>query len=300
MSTLILGIDGGGSKTRALVSNLELVTLGSATLGSSNLQVVGFEAAMAALAAAAAEALAQAGGGEPAAVCLGLAGVGRPHEQERVLAWARCRWVTARCHVVTDIEPVLAAGTPAGWGVALIAGTGSACLGRAPDGRAVKVGGWGYLLGDEGSGYDLAARALRLATQTADGRADAPALLQATLDHWGLAAPDALVRHVYSGLAPAALATLARPVVALAEAGERHACALLDESAAQLALMAATAARRLALDAPPLALAGGLLGASPRLRHAVATQLGAAWGTVRYVADPAQGALVLARRLLAS
>jgi N-acetylglucosamine kinase-like BadF-type ATPase len=300
---ILLGIDGGGSKTRALVADRELRLLGVGAAGSSNMQVVGLAAATAAIAAAAAEALAAAGraGAHPAAACLALAGAGRPAERAQLLAWAEAHWRGRPVAVVTDVEPVLAAGTPAGWGVALIAGTGSVCLGRAPDGRLVKVGGWGYLLGDEGSGYDLALRALRLATRTADGRADAHALLAATLAHLGLDAPDALVRRIYGGnTAPAAIAALARPAVALAEAGDPHAQALLAEGARQLALMAATAARRLGLEAAPLALAGGLLGASPALRELVAGQLGAAWTPVTYVEEPASGTLLLARRLLES
>lgn len=303
MGPIILGIDGGGSKTRALAAGLDLELRGSAAAGASNLQVAGVEGAGAAISEAAGAAMAMAGGpgAAPAAVCLGLAGAGRPADRERVLAWARARWPGVPCAVVSDIEPVLAAGTPAGWGVALIAGTGSSCLGLAPDGRTAKVGGWGYILGDEGSGYDLAARALRLATQTADGRADARPLLDAVLAHWGLAAPEALVAHVYGGrLAPAAIAGLTRPVLALADAGDAHALALLDACAAELARHAATAARRLGMGAAPLALAGGLLGASPRLRQALAARLGPAWSPVRYVEDPARGTLVLARRLLAA
>jgi N-acetylmuramic acid 6-phosphate etherase len=298
---ILLGIDGGGSKTRALIADRDLRLLGSATTGSSNMQVVGLPAATAAIVAATEAALAAAGLAEaqPAAICLGLAGAGRPAERAQILAWAEGRWPGRPCAVVSDVEPVLAAGTPEGWGVALIAGTGSVCLGRAPDGRSQQVGGWGYLLGDEGSGYDLALRALRLATRTADGRAEAHSLLAAVLGHFALDAPQALVRHIYGGdTSPASIARLAATVVALAQAGEAHAAALLDESAVHLALMATTAARRLALQAPPLALAGGLMGSSAGLRQRIAAHLGPGWDAVRFVDDPAHGTLVLARRLL--
>ncbi len=303
VNDLLLGIDGGGSKTRALLADRELRLLGVGVAGSSNMQVVGLTAAAAAIAAAADEALAAAGhpGAIPAAVCLALAGAGRPAEREQLLAWAGTHWAGRPVTVVTDGEPVLAAGTPAGWGVALIAGTGSLCLARASDGRLVRVGGWGYLLGDEGSGYDLAVRALRLATRTADGRADAHALLAAILSHLSLEQPEALVRRVYGGdTSPAAIAALAQPVVALAEAGDTHALALLAEGAGQLALMAKAAAHKLELAAAPLALAGGLLGASAALRRMIGAELGAAWEPVTYVDEPARGTLLLARRLLES
>lgn len=319
---LILGVDGGGTHTTALVATVpdvaapEVATpeavladelgagriIGRGAAAGSNPRAVGYEAATAAIRAATRAALAAAGLPDntlPAAACLGIAGVGRPVHREQLQAWADAAPLAQRCLVVTDVEPILAAGTPAGWGVALISGTGSSCFARAPGGETVQVGGWGYLLGDEGSGYDLALRALRLATQTADGRAAAPGVLAAILAEWGLAAPADLVAHVHTpGLGRPEIAALARPLLALAEAGDADALALLDKAAADLAQMAATAARRLQLVMPPLALAGGLLCAGTALRARLAHTLGAGWGPMAVVTDPAQGTLILARRLL--
>lgn len=304
MSQLIIGIDGGGSNTRALLAGPDGGVLGRGHAPSSNFQSVGFPAAAAAIQQAIAEAFASAGVASSTpidAVCLGLAGVGRPEDRERMAAWVESQAIARRSKVVTDAEPVLAAGTPEGWGVALISGTGSVCFGRDPQGRQLQVGGWGYLLGDEGSGYDLAIRALRLATQTADGRAGAHALLRAILSHWNLAEPADLIGHVYrTEVSRPSIAGLTRPVVALAAQGDRDALSLLDAAAVELARAAATAARQLELRDPPVALAGGLLGSSPPMRAALAERLGPGWGPLQYVEDPAVGTLVLARRLLAS
>lgn len=304
MNRLILGIDGGGSNTRALLAGPDGAVLGRGFAPSSNFQSVGFPAAAAAIQQAIVEAFGAAGVAlslPVAALCLGLAGVGRPADRARMEAWAGSQRIAERCIVVTDAEPVLAAGTPAGWGVALISGTGSVCFGRAPQGDTLQVGGWGYLLGDEGSGYDVAIRALRLATQTADGRAEAHALLRVLLAHWNLAEPADLIGHVYRAEFPrSAIAGLTRPVVNLAEGGDPYAAGLLDEAAGHLARAGATAARRLGLHEPPVALAGGLLGSSPRMRAALAEHLGPGWGPLTYVEDPAMGTLVLARRLLDS
>ncbi len=182
--------------------------LGAGTAGASNYQAVGFAMATQALRSAIAEALRGAGLPPDAplsAACFGMAGIGRPEDRARFEAWAAEQGVARRCAFVSDAELVLAAGAPDGWGVALIAGTGSFCWGRNVAGQTARVGGWGYLLGDEGSGYDLAVQALRLATQTADGRAGRTAILRAVLDHWGLEAPAGLVPLVYqlpSGPAP--------------------------------------------------------------------------------------------------
>jgi N-acetylglucosamine kinase-like BadF-type ATPase len=198
---------------------------------------------------------------------------------------------------VNDAELVLAGGTPEGWGVALVSGTGSVCLGRSENGRSARVGGWGPLLGDEGSGYDIAMRALRLATQSADGRFEATALLQAALKHWSLTEPGALIHFVHAPERTAAeLAGLAGSVMQLVGKGDPGARRVVAEAAAELAHHVDTVVRRLGLKKPPLAMAGGLLGG--QLRPAVLAAIKSEVGAAAYVADPSQGAVVLARRLL--
>lgn len=301
---LILGIDGGGTHTRALLADEAGKVLGYGEAAGSNPRALGFELATMAIRVARVEALAAAGlpyDTPVDAICLGIAGVGRPEDTAQMARWAKKVHLAQRCLVVTDVEPIIAAGTPDGWGIALISGTGSNCFAIAPGGEKAQVGGWGYLLGDEGSGYDLALRALRLATQTADGRADAQALLTALLAEWQLTGPFDLVGKVYdNGMTRAELAKLTRPLLMLAEAGDTDALALLDYAAAELALMVRTAARRLGLIEPPLALAGGLLVSSAYLRERLAHDLGAGWGTTTVVDEPVRGALILAQRLLSS
>ncbi len=301
MPSLILGIDGGGSKTRALVADADLNLLGSASAGASNINTVGAAAATAALGVAIRAALvaAQVQPASIGAACLAVAGAQSPLVRTELEAWFRAQQITEQFIVVADVEPVLAAGTPAGWGIALIAGTGAVGFGRASAGPTLQVSGWGHLLGDEGSGYDLARQALRRATQTADGRADAHALLQAVLEFWGLAEPRALIDQFYhKPVVPAEIAELTRPILALADAGDPHARDLLDNTATELVHVAQTLARRLDLRSAPVALAGGLLCASSYLRERITADLGPAWGPFTCVDDPARGTLILARRLL--
>lgn len=306
MAEFILGIDGGGSKTRALLADRAGVVLGSGTAGSSNYQSAGFAVATGSLQAAIADALQQAGcnadsaAGSIVAACFGLSGVDRPDDQLLFDRWLQAHPLAQRWSIVNDAELVLAAGTPDGWGAALICGTGSICYGRAPDGRTARAGGWGYLLGDEGSGYDIGVQALRLATQTADGRADAHALLAMVLEEWQLDEPFALIGYIYRPDLPrATIAALARRVAALAERGDPHAQAIFAQAGRELGRLVTAVAQRLHLDHPPLALGGGLLGAQRSLQAAVQHSAEVPLGPLRYVSDPAQGALVLARRLLA-
>ena len=306
---LLLVVDGGGTKTQAIVTDLTGKVLGRGLGPSSNLHNVGFTETCRALTTAIEGALLHVLGPTTrapgpgwrslniAAACLGMAGVDAPADEAQMSQWVREQGIAPRFMVVNDAELVLAGGTPEGWGVALISGTGSVCLGRAPNGRSVRVGGWGPLLGDEGSGYDIAMRALRLATQSADGRAEAPALLQAALDKWSITDPSVLIRFVHDpARTPAELAGLASSVMALAGRGDPGARRVVDEAALELARHVDTVVRRLGLKKPPLALAGGLL--SGHLRSTVLAAIKSEVGATTYVSDPSQGAVTLARRLL--
>ncbi len=303
----LLAVEGGGSKTTALLTDLDGKNVGRGFGPGSNPHAVGFEAAGKAVAMAIDGALINATGRLPegsswretgvAAACFGLAGIDGPEDEAQLTAWVKDQAIAERFVVVNDSELVVAAGTPDGWGIALISGAGSVCLGRSPQGRTIRVGGWGHLLGDEGSGYRLALEALRLATQTVDGRADAEALVRAILRHWSLSDAGALIRHVHApGMTPADIAGLAPAVVALAAGGDPAARGLVEQGVKDLARQVDTAIRKLALTNPPLALAGSLLRSD--MRRALVAAITSPIGEVAYVEDPCRGAVTLARRLL--
>ena len=192
---LLLAVDGGGTKTQAVVADLEGKVLARGLAPSSTVHNVGLEQSCLALTTAIEGALVNVLGPQVrsegkvwraariAAACFGLAGIDSPEDEAEVSRWVREQAITSRFAVVNDSELILAGGTPEGWGVALVGGTGSVCLGRTREGRTVRVGGWGPILGDEGSGYQIAVSALHRVTQTADGRAQAKALLEAVLRH---------------------------------------------------------------------------------------------------------------------
>jgi N-acetylglucosamine kinase-like BadF-type ATPase len=303
----LLAVEGGGSKTTALLTDLEGKSVGRGFGPGSNPHAVGLESARKALAMAIDGALINATGRLPegsswretgvGAACFGLAGIDSPEDEAQLTAWVREQAIAERFVVVNDSELVVAAGTPEGWGVALISGAGSVCLARTPQGKTVRVGGWGHLLGDEGSGYRLALDALRLATQTVDGRADAQPLLRAILKYWSLADANALIRHVHApGTAPSDLAGLAPTILSLAAGGDPAARALVEQSVKDLARQVDTAIRRLALDKPPLALAGSQL--RGEVRRGLLGAIESPIGDVAYVEDPCRGAVALAKRQL--
>jgi N-acetylglucosamine kinase-like BadF-type ATPase len=215
-----------------------------------------------------------------------------------VLRWARRVGLAERIDVVSDAALVLAAGTPDGWGLALVAGTGSIAWGRTADGREDRAGGWGYLLGDEGSGYALALAALRAVVRAADGAGALTALGERLLGRMGLREARELVAVVYGGaLDRAALAALAPVVVESAD--DAVAAGIVEEQARELARTGAAAARRLGFAgrAFPLALAGGLLVDCDGFRRRVLEALrqeGLRPEPVMAVSEPAEGAVRLA------
>ena len=195
---------------------------------------------------------------------------------------------------------LLAAGTPEGWGVALVAGTGSIAFGRDSTGKIARAGGWGYLLGDEGSGYGLTLAGLRAVARAADGRGPETLLTTAFLEKLALKQPSELIQLIYQGNRDrASLAALAPVVLVAAEADDSVARELVDSAAAQLSRMVEAVVSALELKRRPvaLALAGGVLLANASYRQRVLSAVsahGIQADPVTLVAEPAAGAVRLA------
>jgi N-acetylmuramic acid 6-phosphate etherase len=280
----------------------EFSVLGRGIGGPVNPQAVGFPAALENLNAAVSAAFAEAYLPRAPVESAVLAAAGSDREANRAafMQWAHDSRLAKRFLVVHDALPVLMAGCPAGWGIALISGTGSLAFGRAPDGRAARSGGWGYLIGDEGSAYAVALAGLRAAAQAADGRAPSTQLLDAFLERFRLARAEELIPAVYAIQNDrAALAALAKIVHQTAAGGDAAAQNILDRAARDLAQMVAAVARRLdfAPSSFPLALTGGMLLDSADLRDGLrAALLDAGYGEITPVSvpEPVRGALQLA------
>ena len=181
-----------------------------------------------------------------------------------------------------------------------MAGTGSIAYGRRADGCTARAGGWGYLLGDEGSGYRIALEALQRVARAEDGRGMPTMLTRRLLTHLGLAAASELVPLVYGGrLDRAALAALAPLVLEEAEQGDPVAEAIVRGAAGELADLAGAVVRRLGWENVhvPLVLAGGVLVANAGYRERVVEAV-RGWKIVPdpvvVVTEPVQGAVRLA------
>lgn len=302
---IVAGVDGGGTKTEILLASPDGQILGSAVAGSSNYQKVGFDNAAAAITEAMAAACAGAGLSEEqiGAIGFGLAGVDRREDQQMWEQWAARSYPGRRLAVVNDAELPLAAGTPEGWGVGVICGTGSTCVGRSPGGEFARADGWGYILGDHGSGYWIGHAAMQAVMRAYDGRTPATALTDGVLGHWKLRDAEALLDKVYfQQTGPAEVAALARVVNRCAEEGDAAALHILRGAGQEIASTISAVVRKLALSGPvPCALAGGVVVQSRLMLEntlAAARELGLTLAPVQQVAQPALGAVRIALRLL--
>ncbi len=255
-----IGVDAGGSHTRAVVVDARGRELGRGIGAGANYTAMGEEHTVATLRAVMAQAAAAANCGDPPpdAAWLGLAGVDRPSDYAALLPQLR-GWAKI-IHMTNDAELALAALDDA-VGVAVIAGTGSIVVGRAASGATARAGGWGHLIGDEGSGYDIGRRGLQAAAQAADGRGPHTALLDGLLEEWQLEKPQDIIGRIYPAGEKAPIARLAPLVCALAQQGDPVARRIVQQAASELAQAVAAVATALALpaDGMPLALGGGML-----------------------------------------
>ena len=163
---------------------------------------------------------------------------------------------------MNDGDLVVAAGTPEGWGVGVIAGTGSIAVARAPDGRKARAGGWGHLIGDEGSAYGTVLAALRKVARRADRRDPSTVQPDPLTAHLcralGISGPDQLVSALYApGFDRSKIAALAPAVLAAAALDPSIADELLRPAGIELAQMAIAAAQGGRVELGPAAAGDG-------------------------------------------
>jgi N-acetylglucosamine kinase-like BadF-type ATPase len=263
-----IGMDGGGTRLRGVLVDAAGHVHARAE-GPAGLVLAAEPAAAAgAIVELARQLLQQAGSARAAALCCGLAGAGRATEREAVRRHVEAAGVAARVLVVTDAEAALEDAFHGGSGVLLIAGTGSIAWAAGPDGAVVRAGGWGRLLGDEGSGYTIAAAGLRAVLRAADERSAPTSLTSRLLAATGVTGAADLVRFVELAT-KGGIAALAPTVIACAADGDEAATAIVDEAVNELVLLATTAARRARLEHPLVALAGGVIEPGAALRARV-------------------------------
>jgi N-acetylmuramic acid 6-phosphate etherase len=302
---LVLGVDGGGTKTVAHLAEVdsagEVFIIGRGQAGSSNMKAVGVEQALANLSQAIEQTGLQLSRSTPAVsvAVLGLSGGGRPEAKAIIENWNQSIRLAERAVLVHDALPVLMAGTLDGHGVALIAGTGAVAFASNANKQTAVVGGWGYWFGDEGSAYWIGQAALRAAAHDADCRGPATTMTSRILERLRVSEPrDMLTALSKQGDVRQAIAELAPLVSVAAGEGDSPAQNIVEKAAAHLAVLVQTAANQTKLgNTFPLALAGGVLTGSTLIRELLSKRLaGAGFNPmpIEVVSEPVKGCLTLA------
>lgn len=297
-----IGIDGGGTKSRLMATDRKGGEYGPVIGGSTNIHsnspatvqknirdlVQGFLRERGATDA------------DIDALVIGSAGVDIPEHVTEMEALLRDGGFTCPLRVVNDVEILLESEVRGQPGIVLISGTGSVGLGKGADGRVHRVGGWGHVVGDEGSGYWIGREAIRRTLRAFDGR-ETPTLLTGLLgERFGLNSSDELLRVVYDPATNKSdIAALARLVDDAALGGDATATSILDSAAEELFLMAKTLVETCGLVGNfPIVVNGGILKSSEPVWQRLAPQLRQlSPNTIKATKEPCVGAVYMAEAL---
>ena len=266
-----VGVDAGGTATRALVSS-NGHPAGAAEGAGANATTLGTDDAADAILTVVRKALAHR---RPAAVVVGAAGAGRRSVSAELEELIAAAFPAARVSVGDDAVIALRAAIPAGPGVVLIAGTGSIAYAENGERRA-RIGGLGYLAGDEGSAYAIGLAAVRLYGRVLDGRARADETTDLVARALDAPDRDAYLDALYDvPHAPATIAALAPGIIAFAGKGNRAAAKIVQQAGLELGELVKSAARAVGLHeaSPRVALAGGLLTENSLLTFLLETRI---------------------------
>lgn len=303
-----MGIDGGGTETRAVILNDEGYILGLGYSGPSNPNAVGLDKSLLSLneAIAGASDVAKKNLSDVDAVFLGISGLPRLNREAFKETLAEKLLFTSSQPFATDhdLRVALSGGLAGKFGMVLVVGTGSACFGQREDERRSQAGGWGYLVDDFGSAYWIGLQALAAVAQSADKRAGPTGLTHAIKEAMELDEMNQLISRIYDpDFSRTEIAALAPHVLFAASAGDATALAIIYRGCEELARMATTVARKLDWNNEPLniVITGGVARAKKQfmdpLKAALKNKLPQAT-LIKPILPPLLGAALLAYKLI--
>jgi N-acetylglucosamine kinase-like BadF-type ATPase len=301
--TYYLGVDGGASKTVALVTDENGEPLGDGLAGPSNHLRVGIETASRNIERAVNKALVAADvtSREIVWAYCGIAGADHPAHRQEVVDSLSIFFPRGNFTVDNDARIALTGAVGYGGGVVVIAGTGSVAFGRNEDGSEARAGGWGPILGDEGSGFGIAREALAAIVRAWDGRGPDTGMTAVLQREWSMK-PEDIPRFVY---APAThtddIARFGKLAIEAAEAGDTVARAILEKGGRELGECVVAVARRLDMlgERFPVSYTGGAFNAGPLLLEPMRGIISAAAPSATIAPPektPVQGAAMMAMR----
>ena len=297
MTRILIGVDVGGTKTAVGVSD------GTAMLARADGPGAAVRPGRAlASATVIAEVVRRALAGTDRlrgdVLYVGAAGAGREPERDELRKALRTENLATTIVVSTDIDIAHAAAFDEGPGIVVSAGTGSVAVGRGREGKRQRIGGYGWQMGDEGSGYAIGRAALGAVSRAFDGRSPRTALSERVLTVTRSEDFDALVRWA-AGASPAEVAALAPHVLDVAAMGDILAQGIADYAARELTQLVICLVPMMDAESPiGVAITGGLLTREGPLRRSVLARLKEEPGltTIETPVDAVQGAIRLAAR----
>lgn len=293
----VLGVDAGGTGTRAVLADASARLLGQGQGPAGLLDPADATSSASAIVEACRQAAERGRTALPVdALWAGVAGAGREEARVTLETMLAGMELARNVRVGTDVEAAFHdAFGGEGAGILLVAGTGSIAMARGPEGETARCGGWGTLLGDEGSGYRIALDGLRAVCRADDGRDRPTILTRLLLGASGVMGPSGLVPWT-ARAGKGEVASLAPLVIRSAEAGDPVAVRILDDAITELIRQAEVAAFRVGYRPPfEVALTGGLVSEGGPLRERLAEALGRhGFGVRAEIVNPARGAALLA------
>jgi N-acetylglucosamine kinase-like BadF-type ATPase len=272
MPKILIGADVGGTKTAVAVSEDDKI-VGRADGPGAAVRPGRALASAGTIVEVVRRALSAAGRLTGDTLVVGAAGAGRDPERDELRIALRNENLATSVVVTTDIEIALAAAFSDGPGIVVSAGTGSVAVGRDRAGKRHRMGGYGWQMGDEGSGYAIGRAALGAVSRAIDGRSPKTALSEKVLIATRSSDFDALIRWA-AGASPAEVAALAPHVLAVAASGDPLAQGITDYAARELSQLAICLLPRMDLAPPvPVAVTGGLLAQDQPLRRTLLAKL---------------------------
>ncbi len=288
-----LGIEGGGTRTTALLADAQNREIKRATFGPGNVQLLNDQQLSDLLRTIAGEFE------PPDIIGLGMAGSRNKKDHQRIRNVAGKIWKEIPCFATHDLEVAL--GKTNVTAVILVSGTGSCCFGRTSSGRTAKMGGWGHILGDKGSGFEIGLRALKAVVFYFDLNGTWSRLGERLLTATGANEPDELIEWV-SSANKGAIATLASEVFTAAKHRDRIARDILKGAVTVLARDAVTCAKKICnkKESIEFVLSGGVLRNQPSFAKSVRDEIKAHWPKAKVRTQNTEGvwgAIELARDL---
>ena len=258
MKKYVIGLDGGGTSTKGVLLDEKGQVCADSIGPSSNIQAIGDQELTKAFEQVILDLIAKAGieKNKVSYLYAGLAGAGRPADRERISACLSSLDLVKDFTIDTDAMAALAGAFNGKAGIILISGTGAICFGKDENDNVVRCGGWGFLLGDEGSGFYFGQQAIIAALKDLDGRGEKTILGDKIKEFFGLEKIELIISPIYSNeIDRTKIASLAPIVFEEAAKNDKVAAEIVETAGKELGKVVAGVSKNLGMTGKSVSVA---------------------------------------------